>query len=120
MTVVYTCPICKTGNAFVNQCGCDPNNMPTKLPVVLDVQNTFLPTVDAVYTQEFDDELQFTAECKYDPNTKRVFAIGTPTRPDMKTTDSEGLVDVITDEFVTLPDGTVLSEFDGITFDHGE
>jgi len=76
-------------------------------------------TLNVTYTQEFDDELKFTAEAKYDTTTKRVFDIGTPTRPDLKTTDTEGLADVITDEFITLPDGTVLSEFDGITFDHG-
>ncbi len=30
---MYVCPTCKKDNAFVNQCGCDPNNMPTRLPV---------------------------------------------------------------------------------------
>lgn len=28
--VTYPCPQCKAANAFVNQCGCDPNNMPTR------------------------------------------------------------------------------------------
>ena len=27
---MYKCPYCGSDNAFVNQCGCDPNNMPTK------------------------------------------------------------------------------------------
>ncbi len=27
-----TCPKCGATNAIVNQCGCDPHNLPTKLP----------------------------------------------------------------------------------------
>jgi hypothetical protein len=28
----WWCPQCATNNAFVNQCGCDKNNLPTKVP----------------------------------------------------------------------------------------
>lgn len=29
---MHLCPRCAAENAIVNQCGCDPNNMPTILP----------------------------------------------------------------------------------------
>lgn len=29
---IYPCPVCRHDNAFVNQCGCDKNNLPTKVP----------------------------------------------------------------------------------------
>lgn len=30
--LTYPCPQCDAANEIVNQCGCDPNNMPTKIP----------------------------------------------------------------------------------------
>jgi hypothetical protein len=30
--MTYKCPTCQKENPFVNHCGCDPNNLPTKVP----------------------------------------------------------------------------------------
>lgn len=32
MTTQYRCDRCGRDNEFVNQCGCDPHNMPTRVP----------------------------------------------------------------------------------------
>jgi hypothetical protein len=48
---MYKCPHCNAENPIVNFCGCDPNNMPHKLPVpVCTVSNSFLKNGEAYYS----------------------------------------------------------------------
>jgi hypothetical protein len=70
--------------------------------------------MEATYTSVFDDVDSVTTPCKYDPRTKRVFDIRDVGDGVVILTDANSL----TDEFVTLPDGTELREADGVKFDY--
>lgn len=67
--------------------------------------------MNATYTSVWDGGIEITTDCEYDPNTKYVTDIGT--------SDVDG-VEVLEDEYVTLPDGTELREKDGIVFEYKE
>jgi hypothetical protein len=71
--------------------------------------------VDALYTSVFDDgAVVCTSKCKFDPNSLRVFDIETA-----ENADDANDTNARTDEYVTLPDGTVLRDADSdVTFDY--
>jgi hypothetical protein len=76
--------------------------------------------LQATYTATYGthpDYADYFAECLYDTDSKTVHTVGTLTRPDGLSLIDLGVDDVLEDETVTLPDGTTLSEFDGVTFD---
>ena len=37
--MVYSCPRCGRANEIVNQCGCDPDNLPTRVPCRLVIRS---------------------------------------------------------------------------------
>ena len=48
---MYKCPRCEAENPIVNFCGCDPNNLPIKVPIaVYTFSNSFLPNGNAMFT----------------------------------------------------------------------
>jgi hypothetical protein len=69
--------------------------------------------VPALYTSVFDVVVVCTSRCRYDPRTRRVVAI----QPALNAAAAER-AHALTDEYVTLPDGTVLREDDGVTFEY--
>ena len=69
----------------------------------------------ATYTSVFDDSVSCVSACQYDPVTKTVSEIEQAENgDDPEVTEANAL----TDEFVTLPDGTELRADDGVTFDY--
>lgn len=67
-------------------------------------------SVEATYTSVWETGTGIPTPCKYDPTTKTVFNIE-PSGVDVG--DAQ-----LTDEYVTLADGTELREEDGVTFDY--
>ncbi len=73
-----------------------------------------LPVVKALYTSVFDDgAVVCTSGCDYDPNSGTVENIETAAN----SADADN-TNALTDEYVTLPDGTVLRAQDGVDFDY--
>lgn len=69
----------------------------------------------ATYTSVFDDSIFCESDCEYDPKTKLVYNIEmAENAEDSAVQDANAL----TDEFVTLPDGSELREKDGVTFEY--
>lgn len=66
--------------------------------------------VAATYTSVWDSGTEVESPCKYDPDTKRCYAIEDNTT-DVGNANLER-------EYVTLPDGTELDENNGVTFDY--
>jgi hypothetical protein len=70
----------------------------------------------AIYTSVWDDgDVTCESSCEYDPDIMRVSDIETAENAE----DADD-ANALTDEFITLPDGTELRESDGITFEHKE
>jgi hypothetical protein len=59
----------------------------------------------------FDDSTVITTPCRYDESSKRAFNI------EASSIDVDD-ANALTDEFVTLPDGTKLRDDDGVEFDY--
>ena len=69
--------------------------------------------VKASYTSVFDDCIVCTTACDYNTKTKIVSNI-----EDAKNSDDAEDANSLTDEYVTLADGTELRESDGVTFEY--
>jgi hypothetical protein len=48
--VVTTCPQCGAQNAIVNQCGCDPNNLPTRPSALVFLMDKHKPGAKTAFT----------------------------------------------------------------------
>lgn len=70
-------------------------------------------SVLALYTSVFDDVIVCTSYCRWDPHLRRVFAIDLALNA-----DAADDANSVTDEYVTLSDGTTLRDSDGVTFDY--
>ena len=71
------------------------------------------PALPARYTSVFDEGLVCTSRCRYAPAARVAFAIALAANA-----DAAAHAHALTDEYVTLADGTVLREADGVTFDY--
>lgn len=67
----------------------------------------------ATYTSVFDGSVSCTSPCLFDEDARVVSDI----EPAENNADAE-FTHAITDEYVTLPDGTELREEDGVKFDY--
>ena len=68
--------------------------------------------VDATYVSIFDDDIMVESPCKYNAETKQVFAIQDGN------TDVADNADAMTDEYVVLPNRVELREEDGVHFNY--
>lgn len=65
----------------------------------------------ATYTSVWDGGIEITTACQYNPDTKVV--------DDIEDSGVDGdSVDIMEDEYVTLPDGKELRVRDGVTFEY--